>query len=113
VTQGAYTQMTLMVSNALDSAPFESLYWTQPPQNVFSLLPNALPGPSLLPGDSQPMLRAIMNAVTAGTVETTFLVSPFAPGMPIDPSCGVIRTITMRAQIAPGGPPPLPPIPAP
>lgn len=108
VTQGAYTQMTLMVSNALDSAPFESLYWTQPQQSVFSLLPNSLPGPSLLPGDSQPMLRAIMNAVTAGTVETTFLVSPFAPGMPIDPSCGVIRTITMRAQVAPGGLPPLP-----
>jgi hypothetical protein len=113
VTQGAYTQMTLMVSNALDSAPFESLYWTQPPQGLFSLLPNGLPGPSLLPGDSQPMLRAIMTALTAGTAETTFLVSPFAPGVPIDPSCGVIRTITMRAQITPTGLPPLPPIPGP
>ena len=58
------------------------------------------------------MLRAVLSALTPGTYGTTFLVSPFAAGTPIDPSCGVIRTITMRAQIAPSGAP-LPPIPGP
>jgi hypothetical protein len=109
VTQGDYMQMPVTITNALDGAPFDIVYATQPQQGIFSLVPSGLGG-TLQPGDSKPLLQAFMSALTAGTVETTFLVSPFVPGIPIDPSCGVIRTVTMRAQILPSGPPPPPPI---
>jgi hypothetical protein len=59
------------------------------------------------------MLVAVVNAQATGTFETTFLVGPYVPGVAIDPSCGVIRTVTLRATIVPGGLPPLPPIPGP
>ena len=36
VNLGAYVQMSVMVTNASDSAPFESLYATQPQQGPFS-----------------------------------------------------------------------------
>jgi hypothetical protein len=106
---GSYTQMPVMVTNALDGAPFENIYAAQPqPGGPFSLFSNRLGGPSLHPGDSQPLLVAYLNAQALGTFENTFLVSPFTPGVPIDPSCGVIRTVTMRVQVVvPGkGPPP-------
>ena len=105
---GTAAQASVTVTNALDGAPFENLYATQPQQGTFSLFASGMTGTSLQPGDSQPMLQAYLNAQTLGTFETTFLVSPFLPGVPIDPSCGVIRTLTMRAQVvAPGkGPPP-------
>lgn len=110
VNQGDYMQMPVIVTNATDSAPFEQVYSTQTQQGLFSLVPNNLGGPALQPGDSRPLLQAFLSALTAGTFETTFLVSPFQAGVPIDPSCGVIRTVTVRAQIIPSGPPPPPPI---
>jgi len=106
VTQGAFPQMPVIVTNAADGAPIQQVYATQTQQGQFSLIPYNVNGPLLQPGDSQPLLQAFLSAQIAGTFETTFLVSPFQAGLPIDPSCGVIRTVTVRAQIAASGPPP-------
>jgi hypothetical protein len=45
------------------------------------------------------MLDAVLNAQNLGTFEATFLVSPFFSGVAIDPACGAVRTVTMRATV--------------
>ncbi len=107
VSAGQSVRIPLTVINALDGAPLANVFATQPAQGPFQLSPNFfLGGTPLPPGDAQPILDAVLNAQTVGDYENTFLVSAFPPGSVIDTRCGVIRTITMRAQVVSNLPPP-------
>jgi hypothetical protein len=61
---------------------------------------------SLQPGESRQLLGAVLNTQATGTFEATFLVSAFPPDTPVDPACGVIRSVTLRAQVVAPAPPP-------
>lgn len=99
-------QRPVMITNAADGAQFDSLYATQPQQGPFVLYQSGMPfGNSIRPGDTRQMFLAALNPQTPGTFDATFLVSPFQPGILIDPSCGVIRSITMHARVTGANPP--------
>ncbi len=109
VTPGQFMRMALTITNATASAPFDTVFSSQQQQGPFLLYPIPSGGAlSVQPGESRQMLEAVLNTQAPGTFEATFLVSPFQPGIAIDPACGVIRTVTMRALVIPPGPPPLP-----
>jgi hypothetical protein len=106
VTVGQYLQQSITVTNALDGAPFDSLYATPTAQGPFILYSLSTPlAGSVRPGEARQMFQATFNPQTTGTFDATFLVSPFQPGVLIDPSCGVIRSITMHAQVTGANPP--------
>jgi hypothetical protein len=111
VNAGQFVQIPISVTNSFDGAPFDHMYASQSSQGPFQLYSTPGPGgPSVIPGETRPMFQAILSTRMTGTFDATFLVSPFQPGVAIDPACGAIRTITMHAQIVSGGPPPpLPP----
>ncbi len=106
VTIGEYRRQALTVANAATSAPFDILYPSPQQQGPFLLL-NLPVGQSLQPGGSVEMLEASINAQVPGNYEATFLVSTFQPGVLVDPACGVIRSVVMRAQVS-GATPPVP-----
>lgn len=106
VSVGQYHRLTLTVSNATTSAPFDTLYASPQQQGPFLLLNLPVPnGTSLQPGGSVDMLEASINAQVPGQYEATFLVSTFQPGVLVDPACGVIRSVVMRAQVSGANPP--------
>lgn len=109
ITLGQFVpQQPVMVTNAADGAQFDNLYATQPQPGSFVLYQTGMPfGTSLRPGDTRQMFQAAFNPQTTGVFDATFLVSPFQPGVLIDPSCGVIRSITMHAKVT-GAIPPVP-----
>ncbi len=106
VTVGQYLQQSITVTNALDGVPFDSLYATPTAQGPFILYALSTPfAGSVRPGEARQMFQATFNPQTTGTFDATFLVSAFQPGVLVDPSCGVIRSITMHAQVTGANPP--------
>ena len=99
VPVGLSPRIPIAVITAADSAPFQAVFPTLQQQGPFFLFPTSAGGPTMQPGDALPMLSAVLNPQAPGTFENTFLVSAFSPGIAIDPACGVIRTVTMRAQV--------------
>jgi hypothetical protein len=106
VTVGSYLQQPIMITNALDGAPFDSLYATPAQQGPFLIYATGMPfGASVRPGETRQMFQVTLNPQATGTFDATFLVSAFQPGVLIDPSCGVIRSITMHVKVTSAGPP--------
>jgi hypothetical protein len=107
VPAGVYQRMPITITNAVDGAMFDGVFPSQQQQGPFLILPIPSTGaPSLQPGESRQMLAAILNTQATGTFEASFLVSAFPPGTPVDPACGIVRPLTVRAQIVAQGPPP-------
>jgi hypothetical protein len=99
--------MPIAITNATDGAPFDAVYPAQQQQGPFLVLPTPpTEALSLQPGESRRLLNAILNTQATGTFEASFLISAFPPGTAVDPVCGVIRPLTLRAQIVAQGPSP-------
>ena len=102
VTLGEFRSVTVTAINSPAGAPFMNLYGSP-----YAAAPFFLSGPTmgadpqavLEPGASLPLLTVALYAATPGSFQSSFLISPFQTGVSIDPSCGVIRSLTVRAQI--------------
>jgi hypothetical protein len=107
VSTGVFQTMPITITNAIDGAPLDSVFPSHSGQGPFVIIPAPSSAkPSLQPGESRQLLGAVLNTQATGTFEATFLVSAFPPDTPVDPACGVIRSLTLRAQVvAPGSPP--------
>ncbi len=102
VPLGESRSVTVMATNSPASAPFFNLYAIPSAAGPFYVTgPTMGPGPQpvLEPGASLPLLTVSMYANLTGSFQSSFLVSPFIPRGAIDPSCGVIRSLTVRAHI--------------
>jgi hypothetical protein len=106
VAVGVYQRMPVTITNAAGGAAFGSVYASQQQPGPFLLLNTPAGSTALQPGESRQLLAAVLSTQAPGTFEATYLVSAFQPGVLIDPSCGVIRSITMRAQVSNSLPPP-------
>jgi hypothetical protein len=107
VLAGAFQTMPITITNAIDGAPLDSVFPSQSGQGPFVIIPApSTAKPSLQPGESRQLLGAVLNTQATGTFEATFLISPFPPDTPVDPACGVIRSLTLRARVVGPGPPP-------
>lgn len=107
VSTGVFQTMPITITNAIDGAPLDSVFPSQSGQGPFVIIPAPSSAkPSLQPGESRQLLGAVLNTQATGTFEATFLVSAFPPDTPVDPACGVIRSVTLRAQVVAPGPPP-------
>jgi hypothetical protein len=92
----------VVVTNAPSSAPIQTLYTSPQAAGPFSLESRPMDGefPSPLePGETGPMLTSFFLPTTIGTFTSTFLVSPFVPGVSIDPLCGGVRMLTLTGQV--------------
>jgi len=104
---GVYQTMPIGITNAPDGAPIDGVFPSQQRQGPFVILPTPVPDqPSLQPGQSRQMLQAVLNTQATGTFEASFLVSAFPPGTLVAPACGVVRPLTVRAQIVAPAPSP-------
>jgi len=106
LTTGLNQTLPITITNAKDGAPFGHVFPSEHGRGPFVIFPAPSSATeSLQPGESRQMLGAALNTTAYGTFEATFLVSAFPPDTLIDPACGVIRPVTVRAQIIPPGPP--------
>ena len=107
LSTGVFQTMPITITNALDGAPLDSVFPSQNGRGPFVIIPAPSSAkPSLQPGESRQLLGAVLNTQATGTFEASFLVSAFPPDTPVDPACGVIRSVTLRAQVVAPGPPP-------
>jgi hypothetical protein len=107
VSTGVFQTMPITITNAIDGAPLDSVFPSQSGQGPFVIFPAPSSAKqSLQPGESRPLLGAALNTQATGTFQATFLISAFPPGTPVDPACGVIRSVTLRAQVVVPGPSP-------
>ena len=106
---GAYVYSYVSVTNGPASAPLSALFGSPMTSGPFSLMSTRdlrSDLPPLAPGDSGSFFLATLTAQTAGTFQAVFGVSPFAPGAPIDPLCGMPRRLVLRAQVIATAPSP-------
>jgi hypothetical protein len=92
----------VVVTNASTSAAIQTLYTSPQAAYPFSLESRPVDGefPSPLePGETGPMLSALFLPTTIGTFTSSFLVSPFIPGVSIDPLCGGVLRLTLTGQV--------------
>jgi hypothetical protein len=107
VPAGVFQTLPITITNAMDGAPLDSVFPSQNGQSPFLIVPAPSSAKqSLQPGESQQMLGAVLYTQATGKFEATFLISAFPPDTPVDPACGVIRTVTLRAQVVNPGPSP-------
>jgi len=110
---GAARTTEVVFSNLRTSPAIQTMYTIPQVQDPFSfgtsgvMRPFSLP---LEPGQTGPLLTAYFDSSSVGTFAGTFVVSPFPPGMPLDPGCaGLTHFVTLRGQVyMPRGSGPIP-----
>jgi hypothetical protein len=99
VFPGSFMIHQVWVSNLADSAPIGQLTEAPVSSDPFFFSLPAPGAPALEPGYAAQMLTVLLSPSAGGSYGADFSVSPFAPGVFVDPSCGATALISLHATV--------------
>ncbi len=106
VLSGSFLARDLIVNNLIPGAPIGQLAEAPVSADPFFFALPALGTPALEAGTAAALVTIFLSPSSPGKYQSTFTLSPFVPGVFVDPTCGAPRMLTLSANVV--APPPLP-----